>query len=88
LLFQPRICPILFFPTNFSNLIAFPPPLPFQIGNKYAELDGVAVEPIIVRFFGIFFLFFQFSSVFGNAISSAGLLDVLFQNYVRFRRKC
>ena len=30
------------------------------------------MEPIIVRFFGIFFLFFQFSSVVGNAISSAG----------------
>ena len=44
----------------------------FQIGNKYAELDGIQVEPIIVRFFGIFFLFFQFTFVVGSAISSAG----------------
>lgn len=32
----------------------------------------VEVEPIIVRFFGIFFLFFQSSSVWGNLISSLG----------------
>ena len=50
-------------PTKLRNL---------QIGNKYAELDGVQVEPIIVRFFGIFFLFFQFTFVVGSAISSAG----------------
>jgi len=44
-----------------------------QVGNRYAELSGVAVEPIIVRFFGIFFLFFQSSSVWGHLISSAVL---------------
>merc|ERR1719259_426748 len=42
-----------------------------QVGNRYAELSGVPVEPIIVRFFGIFFLFFQSSSVWGHLISSA-----------------
>merc|ERR1712001_693575 len=42
-----------------------------QVGNRYAELSGVPVEPIIVRFFGIFFLFFQSSSVWGNLISSS-----------------
>ncbi|XP_059089375.1 UNC93-like protein [Tigriopus californicus] len=41
-----------------------------QVGNKYAEVTGVQVEPIIVRFFGIFFLFFQFASVWGSLISS------------------
>merc|ERR1712001_364218 len=44
-----------------------------QVGNRYAELSGVAVEPIIVRFFGIFFLFFQSSSVWGHLISSSVL---------------
>merc|ERR1712008_114454 len=34
---------------------------------------GQAVEPIIVKFFGIFFLFFQSSSIWGNLISSAVL---------------
>lgn len=44
-----------------------------QVGNKYGELTGQPVEPIIVRFFGIFFLFFQSSSIWGNLISSAVL---------------
>ena len=43
-----------------------------QVGNIYAELTNQAVEPIIVKFFGIFFLFFQSSSIWGNLISSAG----------------
>jgi len=41
-----------------------------QVGEVYANLMQVEVEPIIVRFFGIFFLFFQSSSVWGNLISS------------------
>jgi len=44
-----------------------------QVGNIYAELTNQAVEPIIVKFFGIFFLFFQSSSIWGNLISSAVL---------------
>ena len=49
--------------------------LPFfsQVGNIYGELTDSPVEPIIVRFFGIFFLFFQSSSIWGNLISSAGI---------------
>jgi len=42
-----------------------------QVGNRYADLCKVDVEPIIVRFFGIFFLFFQSSSIWGPLISSA-----------------
>merc|ERR1719312_96883 len=42
-----------------------------QVGNRYAELTQVNVESIIVRFFGIFFLFFQSSSIWGNLISAA-----------------
>jgi len=44
-----------------------------QVGNRYADLSKVAVEPIIVRFFGIFFLFFQSSSIWGPLITSAVL---------------
>jgi len=44
-----------------------------QVGNRYAELCRMDVEPIIVRFFGIFFLFFQSSSIWGPLISSAVL---------------
>ena len=43
-----------------------------QVGNIYGELTSQPVEPIIVKFFGIFFLFFQSSSIWGNLISSAG----------------
>ena len=41
-----------------------------QVGERYANLMSIDVEPIIVRFFGIFFLFFQSSSIWGNLISS------------------
>jgi len=44
-----------------------------QVGNRYADLTRTQVEPIIVRFFGIFFLFFQSSSIWGPLISSAVL---------------
>jgi hypothetical protein len=44
-----------------------------QVGNIYGELTSQPVEPIIVKFFGIFFLFFQSSSIWGNLISSAVL---------------
>ncbi|CAG0883173.1 unnamed protein product [Cyprideis torosa] len=39
-----------------------------QIAMKYSELSRERTEAVIVRFFGIFFLFFQSSSVFGNLI--------------------
>ena len=41
-----------------------------QVAERYANLMSVDAEPIIVRFFGIFFLFFQSSSIWGNLISS------------------
>lgn len=43
-----------------------------QVGSKYADIVGEEAEVIIVRFFGIFFLFFQSTQVWGNLISSAG----------------
>ena len=51
-----------------------------QIGERYAKLTSVDVEAIIVRFFGIFFLFFQSSSVWGNLISSLGMYNLKLLN--------
>lgn len=42
-------------------------------GARYAELVGDDSEVIITRFFGIFFLFFQSTQVWGNLISSSVL---------------
>ncbi|XP_042862812.1 UNC93-like protein isoform X2 [Penaeus japonicus] len=44
-----------------------------QVGTKYAALVGENAEVVIVRFFGIFFLFFQSTQVWGNLISSSVL---------------
>lgn len=41
-----------------------------QVGKIYAEIVEDASEPIIVKFFGIFFLLFQSSQIWGNLISS------------------
>ena len=49
-----------------------------QVGNKYADLIGENTEVIVVRFFGIFFLAFQSSSIWGNIISSAGKFARMF----------
>ncbi|XP_030051820.1 protein unc-93 homolog A isoform X3 [Microcaecilia unicolor] len=40
------------------------------IGNKYAEKAGKLGKDIVNQYFGIFFLIFQLSGVFGNLISS------------------
>jgi len=42
-----------------------------QIANRMATINGDAVEPYIVKFFGIFFFFFQCNSILGNIISTA-----------------
>ncbi|XP_071529452.1 UNC93-like protein [Panulirus ornatus] len=44
-----------------------------QVGSKYADIVGESTEVVIVRFFGIFFLFFQSTQVWGNLISSSVL---------------
>eukprot|EP00096_Caligus_rogercresseyi_P002815 TRINITY_DN1512_c1_g1_i1.p1 TRINITY_DN1512_c1_g1~~TRINITY_DN1512_c1_g1_i1.p1 ORF type:complete len:461 (+),score=77.14 TRINITY_DN1512_c1_g1_i1:3453-4835(+) len=41
-----------------------------QVANKYSEAKGKSVEKTVVRFFGIFFFFFQCSSILGHVISS------------------
>ncbi|OXA46753.1 UNC93-like protein [Folsomia candida] len=44
-----------------------------HLGHQYAELVHDNSQVIIVRFFGVFFLFFQSASVWGQLISSAVL---------------
>ena len=44
---------------------------------RYTDIsDDANSDHVIVRFFGVFFLFFQTSSVFGNIISSTVLKGV------------
>lgn len=46
-----------------------------QVAGVYAKLTDQAVDGIIVRFFGIFFLAWQTAELWGNLISSLGKLD-------------
>merc|ERR1711892_516177 len=44
-----------------------------QVAHRFAGLDGVDPEPVVVKFFGIFFFFFQCNSIIGNIISTSVL---------------
>ncbi|GAB6027705.1 Protein unc-93 A [Chamberlinius hualienensis] len=41
-----------------------------EIGHQYSKLVGETAEVLIVRFFGVFFMFFQTSQIWGNLASS------------------
>ncbi|CAG9102911.1 unnamed protein product [Plutella xylostella] len=41
------------------------------VSEPYARLSGVAAEVLVVRFFGLFFMFYQMAQIWGNLISSA-----------------
>ncbi|XP_064210761.1 UNC93-like protein isoform X2 [Tribolium castaneum] len=43
------------------------------ISEAYGQLTGTSPEIAVTRFFGVFFMFYQFSQVWGNLISSAVL---------------
>ncbi|KAK4301164.1 hypothetical protein Pmani_026680 [Petrolisthes manimaculis] len=43
-----------------------------KIAIRYAEVTGQNSELVITRFFGIFFLFYQSTNIWGNLISSSG----------------
>ncbi len=50
-----------------------------QVGNRYSQLSGEKTpEPCVSRFFGVFFMIFQTSSIWGNLISSLGTVHCLF----------
>jgi len=44
-----------------------------QVAHRFAKLEGVEPETIVVKFFGIFFFFFQCNAILGNIISTAVL---------------
>lgn len=44
-----------------------------QVAHRFAVLDGVDPEPVVVKFFGIFFFFFQCNSIVGQFISTVVL---------------
>ena len=43
---------------------------------RLAVLEGVEAESIVVKFFGIFFFFFQCNSIVGHIISTGGVYSV------------
>jgi len=44
-----------------------------QVAHRFAGLDGSDPEPVVVKFFGIFFFFFQCNAILGNIISTSVL---------------
>ena len=46
-----------------------------QVAHRFAGLDGSDPEPVVVKFFGIFFFFFQCNAILGNIISTAGKIS-------------
>merc|ERR1719278_990094 len=45
-----------------------------QVAHRFAKLEGSDPEAIVVKFFGIFFFFFQCNAILGNIISTAAIL--------------
>lgn len=41
-----------------------------ELGIDYAQMSGETMETVVTRFFGIFFMFFQSSQIWGNLLSS------------------
>ncbi|XP_050310325.1 UNC93-like protein isoform X2 [Anthonomus grandis grandis] len=54
------------------------------LSEAYSQVTGIGADIVVTRFFGVFFMFYQFSQVWGNLISSAvlsaGSSDVLVNN--------
>ncbi|XP_026738964.1 UNC93-like protein [Trichoplusia ni] len=47
------------------------------VAEPYAKLSGISAEVLVVRFFGLFYMFYQMAQVWGNLISSAVLSSTL-----------
>ncbi|XP_026499823.1 UNC93-like protein [Vanessa tameamea] len=47
------------------------------VAEPYAKLSGVPAEVLVVRFFGLFFMFYQMAQIWGNLVSSAILSSTL-----------
>ncbi|RVE50921.1 hypothetical protein evm_004488 [Chilo suppressalis] len=47
------------------------------VAEPYAKLSGVSVDVLVMRFFGLFFMFYQMAQIWGNLISSSILSSSL-----------
>ncbi|XP_072948781.1 uncharacterized protein [Epargyreus clarus] len=47
------------------------------VAEPYAKLSGISAEVLVVRFFGLFFMFYQMAQIWGNLVSSAILSSSL-----------
>ncbi|XP_073956095.1 UNC93-like protein [Choristoneura fumiferana] len=47
------------------------------MAEPYEKLSGIPAEVLVVRFFGLFFMFYQMAQIWGNLISSAILTSSL-----------
>lgn len=47
------------------------------VSEPYAKLSGVSTDILVVRFFGLFFMFYQMAQIWGNLISSSILSSSL-----------
>ncbi|XP_023941462.1 UNC93-like protein [Bicyclus anynana] len=47
------------------------------VAEPYAKLSGVSAEVLVVRFFGLFFMFYQMAQIWGNLVSSTILSSSL-----------
>ncbi|CAH2048731.1 unnamed protein product, partial [Iphiclides podalirius] len=47
------------------------------VAEPYAKLSGVKADVLVVRFFGLFFMFYQMAQIWGNLVSSAILSSSL-----------
>ncbi|XP_049873721.1 UNC93-like protein [Pectinophora gossypiella] len=47
------------------------------VAEPYSKLSGVPVDVLVVRFFGLFFMFYQMAQIWGNLVSSAILSSTL-----------
>lgn len=42
-----------------------------KVAEPYSKLSGVPTDVLVVRFFGLFFMFYQMAQIWGNLISSS-----------------
>ncbi|XP_026761823.2 UNC93-like protein isoform X2 [Galleria mellonella] len=52
------------------------------VAEPYAKLSGVPADILVVRFFGLFFMFYQMAQIWGNLISSSILKSSLGEDTV------
>ena len=71
----------IFLLNNISCVSQLSPSFPFQIAHRLAAIQNIDPEPVVVKFFGIFFFFFQCNSIVGNIISTTVFSSNLDTNF-------